>query len=371
MMFQYIHQQIEKGEINYDDILYINFEDERISHIKVSQLDLFIESFMELFDKKPLIFLDEIQNIEGWEKFVRRLADSKYRVFVTGSNAKMLSRDIYTTLGGRFIIKEIFPFSFQEFLLLKGIILNKNWEYTDERNNLAKLFDSYFHFGGLPESFELTDKRGWLNSLYHKILLGDIITRNNIRNESAIKLLVKKIAESVMQPVSIVRLQNILNSSGLKVSRNSVSDYLEYLKEFYLIFNIVNYSDKLVQKESYKKRYFLDNGILNNFLFDPETKLLENIVAIELFKKYGQDLYYLKRNTEIDFYIPDKSLAIQVAYDIENDVTMERELNALRVAAKYYKIQNLLIITRNTEKCIENHNYKINVLPVWKWILRA
>ena len=138
LMFQHIQSMIKSGKATIEDILYINFEDERISSIQMEELNLLLESYRELYEnKRPLIYLDEIQNIEGWEHFARRLADSKYRVYITGSNAKMLSRDIATTLGGRFIIKEVYPFSFSEYLTYKGVKLSKNWEYSDERITVA------------------------------------------------------------------------------------------------------------------------------------------------------------------------------------------------------------------------------------------
>jgi Predicted ATPase (AAA+ superfamily) len=268
-----------------------------------------------------LIYLDEIQNIEGWEKFARRLADSKYRVFVTGSNAKMLSKDIYTTLGGRFIAKEVYPFTFSEYLTYHNIILDKNWEYNHMRAMVVRYFNNYFYFGSFAESFPLKEKREWLNSLYQKILLGDIIARNYIRNDRAIRVLVKKLAESVMQPTSLSRIKNIVDSSGDSISRNTLVAFLQQISDAFLIFGISNFTDNISNRETYKKRYFFDNGLLNNLLFDPKTKLLENIVAIELKKRYGDGLYYYNRSVEVDFFIPDTNRAIQVSYSIANEVT--------------------------------------------------
>lgn len=305
-------------------------------------------------NQKPLIYLDEIQNIDGWEKFARRLADSKYRVFITGSNAKMLSRDIATTLGGRFIIREIFPFSFSEFLIYHKIDLKKNWEYDPEqRLQVIKLFDIYFHFGGFAETFYLTDKREWINSLYQKILLGDIIARNEIRNGNAIRLLAKKIAESVMQPTTQTRLLNIIKSSGSNIGRNTLADYLTYMNDVYLTFNIPNFTDSATERFSSCKRYYYDNGLLNNFLFDAETKLLENIVAINLIERYrkGEEygVFFYNKNIEVDFYIPDEEMAIQVSYSIDDPLTREREVKALRKMSEVYPINKLssLPVTKN------------------------
>lgn len=371
LMFQHIQSVIKSGKATIEDILYINFEDERISSIKVDELNLLLESFREMYDnKQPLIYLDEIQNIQGWEHFARRLADSKYRVYITGSNAKMLSRDIATTIGGRYVIKEIYPFSFSEYLSYKEVKLSKNWEYTDARITVAKVFEEYFNFGGFPETFELKDKRSWINSLYLKILLGDIITRNEIRNADAIRLLAKKLAESVMQPTTLSRLQHIVSSSGAKVSRNTITDYIGYMKDAYLIFGISNFTDSMSDRETSQKRYFCDNGLLNVFLTDPQTKLLENIVALALMKQYGnEELFYYNKNIEVDFYLPSQKMAVQASYSISDSSTFERETKALVKIAGCFEIQKAIIVTYDDERMISIDGVSIEIMPVWKWLL--
>ena len=369
LMYQYIQDLIHSGQASATDILYINFEDERIASIKSEELGLLLDAYKEMFDSKPLIFLDEIQNIEGWEKFVRRLADSKYRVFVTGSNAKMLSKEVYTTLGGRFIAREIFPFSFEEYLTYHGLVLDKNWEYNDLRTRVVKLFRDYFYWGGFAESFDMNDKRSWLNSLYQKIILGDIILRNDIRNENAIRVLAKKLAESVMQPSSLSRLKNIIDSTGTTLSRNTLVDYLQFLTDACLVFGISNFSDKMSDKETIKKRYFFDNGLLNNFLFDPETKLLENMVACNLKKKYGDDLFFYNKNVEVDFFMPKEHRAIQVSYTLANDATRQREMKALLKLSEVYRLEQLEIVTFDEEATIQENGRTVQIIPIWKWLL--
>jgi len=370
LLYQHIQNLIKTKQASIEDILYINFEDERISSVKVEELNLFIESYNEMFDGKPIIYLDEIQNVDGWEKFARRLADSKYRVFITGSNAKMLSKEMHTTLGGRFIAKEVFPFSFREYLTFNQITLDRNWEYGNIRPQVVKLFHDYFYFGGFAESFPLKDKRSWLNSIYQKILLGDVISRNDIRNENAIKVLVKKLAESVMQPSSLTRIKNIIDSTGTTISRNTLVDYLHLLEDAYLVFGISNYSDKLSDKETFRKRYFFDNGLLNNFLFDPETKLLENIVAIKLKQQYGDDLFFYNKNIEVDFFIPSEHRAIQVSYSIADDLTKQREIKALIKLSEVYATEKMEIITWDEESTIQENEKTIEIIPVWKWLLK-
>jgi len=371
LMYQLIQDAINRGELTIEEVLYINFEDERIAPLKAGELGIIIDAYQEMFEFKPVIFLDEIQNVTGWEKFARRLADSRYKVYITGSNAQMLSKEIYTTLGGRYIAFEVFPFSFSEYLSYCAVSLKKNWEYNDIRIQVKKCFIEYFYSGGFAESFLMHDKRSWLNTVYQKILLGDIITRNAIRNENAIRVLVKKISESVMQPTSLARLKNIIDTTGTTISRNTLVDYLQYLSDSYLIFGVSNFSDKLSDKETFKKRYFFDNGLLNNFLFDPETKLLENLVAIHLKKEFGDELYFYNKNVEVDFFIPKSGIAIQVAYDLSNDATRQREVKALLKLSDVYPVNKRQIITFDTEILLNENGIEIQVIPVWKWLLTS
>jgi len=370
LMFQQIHKLLKHNNLSIQQILYINFEDERISSFQAQELGLLLDAYREMFNYEPIVFLDEIQNISGWEKFARRLADQKYRVFVTGSNAKMLSKEIHTTLGGRFLIKEIFPFSFDEFLKFHKINLTKNWEYGELHNKIFKFFQTYFYYGGFAETFYTDEKRLWINSLYQKILLGDIISRNEIRNDNAIRILAKKLAECVMQPTSLNRLKSIIEAAGVPVSRVTMVDYLNYFSDAYMIFGVPNFINNLSEKETIKKRYFFDNGLLNNFLFDPETKLLENIVAIHLCKKFGENLFFYNKNVEVDFFIPSEKTAIQVSYSIANADTENREVSALIKLSEKFEIEKLLILTYNEERQIITNGKVIPVTPVWKWLLR-
>ena len=231
LMYQRIHQLLKKGH-TIEEILYINFEDERFIGLKSEELDDIKLAYEETFPYQPIFFLDEIQVVDGWEKFVRRLVDKKYRVYVTGSNAKMLSSEIATTLGGRFLIQEVYPYSFREFLLSQDIILKTNWLYTPSlRNEVVRTFDAYFYNGGFPELIAFKDKRSWLSGLYQKIFFGDLVARYALRNSDSMSLLVKKLAESVMQPSSYNRLKNIVSSAGESVGVRTVIDYVGYLEE--------------------------------------------------------------------------------------------------------------------------------------------
>lgn len=375
LLYYDIQKQINSGEKSKEDILYINFEDERLSFENASELGEILDAYYELYPQRiPLIYLDEIQIVSGWEKFARRLADSKYRVMITGSNAKMLSREIASSLGGRFIPKEISPFSFKEYNWYKGIELGNNWLYDSTVcATVANSFDEYFYNGGIAESFPLSDKREYLNSLYQKILVGDIVERNGIRNPRVFRLLVRKLADSVMQPSSISRLHHIVCSSGDKISLSVLKDYLGYMEEAYLFFSIPNLASPITEQTTIQKRYMSDNGLLNLFLLNGQTKLLENIVAIELNRRYRNTqeetlLYYYNKNIEIDFCIPSEKLAIQVSYSLTDSNTYEREVGALDIFLKKNPDYSAMIITRDQQNRIELDGHTIDVLPVWKWL---
>ena len=375
LMIQDMQQRIKSGQITIEDCLYVNFEDERIRYIQSSELYMLLDCYAEMFgERKPLVYLDEVQVIDGWETFVRRLADQQYRVMVTGSNAKMLSSEIATTLGGRFVVREIWPFSYQEYLSYRGVEVEKNWQYdTEKLHEIARQMEDYFYLGGFAESFDLVDKREWINSLYQKILLGDIVSRNGIRGSRTISLLARKIADTVTQPVALSRLQHIIKLTGERVSLPTVKDYLQFFEDSYLTFAISNYVSPLTERETKKKRYYTDNGLLNNFLFNGEERLLENLCAIHLLKRYSNAdeprLFYYHRNIEVDFYVPEDALAVQASLDIHNDETCKREVGALVALNKVYTLKRAIIVTRDQEEQIMEQGLAIEVIPVWKWLL--
>jgi predicted AAA+ superfamily ATPase len=374
-MFQLIQQLIEGGKAHIEDCLYVNFEDERLAGMTAEELGLILEVYWEMFDNpRPRIFLDEIQNIPGWEKFARRLADSGYRVMITGSNAKMLSSEMATTLGGRYIVREVMPFSLHEYLDWLQLNLTDNWEFDAEcRGRVVKAAQEYLQHGGFAETFALTDKREWTNSLFQKILLGDIIARNQIRNGNALRLLARKLAESVMQPISQTRLLHILKSAGSNVGRNSITEYLNCLAEAYLIFRVSNFTDSFSERINSSKYYFYDNGLLNVLSLENQAMQLENLVAIELLRRHRKGetdgVYYYQKGVEVDFYVPDAALAIQVCHSLHDPSTRERELRALGKFAQAFPVREALVITANEEEETLVEGLKVQVIPYWKWML--
>ena len=372
MLYQQIQQYLKQG-ISWDSMLYLNFEDERLMGMTAQELNLILEVHGMMSDKRPILFLDEIQNIDGWDKFARRLADNKYRVYITGSNAKMLSSDVATTLGGRYITKHIMPYSFSEFQNANEISYDTDTiATTSGRAKVQRYFESYFHFGGFPEGAKLASKRDNINSVYQKIYLGDIASRNKIENQFSLRILFRKLAESVKQPISFTRLTNIIASTGAKLSKPTLINYIEYSKDAFLIYPIKNIADNLTQRETNPKYYFVDNGIISILAMDIDTSLLENMVAMELLRRYGLDeqVFFYNKNIEVDFYIPDAAMAIQVSYNPKKSTeTWERESTALIKLSKVLDCKRLIILTYELEEEIVVKDKKIEVIPVWKWLL--
>lgn len=373
MLYQQIQDNLKKG-ITWDSMLYINFEDERLIGMTAQELNLILEVHGMMSAQRPILFLDEIQNIEGWDKFARRLADNKYRVYITGSNAKMLSSDVATTLGGRYITKHILPYSFSEYLSANNIPYDEmNIATTSGRADVQRYFAEYFRFGGFPEGAQLASKRDYLNSVYQKIYIGDIATRNKIDNLFSLRILFRKMAESVKQPTSFTRLSNIIASTGAKLGKATIINYIEYSKDAFLIYPIKNIADNLTNRETNPKYYFVDNGIISILALDIDTSLLENMVAMELIRRYGIDerVFFYNRNIEVDFYIPDAALAIQVSYNPhKTDETWQRESTALVKLTKVLDCQRLLILSYDTEETVEVNGKTIEVMPVWKWLIQ-
>lgn len=370
MLYQQIQDNLKKG-ITWDSMLYINFEDERLIGMTAQELNLILEVHGMMSAQRPILFLDEIQNIEGWDKFARRLADNKYRVYITGSNAKMLSRDIETVLGGRYLDNSVFPYSFSEYLKAVGVLHSKNWQYGRKANELQRHFRTYFDWGGFPELVHFQEKRIWLNSLYNRIFFNDLVVRHKIKNEDALRLCVRRLAESVKQPCSLNRLSNLIKATGTPCSPSTVMEYVRYLQESCLLISIDNYVSKFVEKETIKKHYFVDNGLLHLFINNPNTSLLENLCAITLYKKYAKGLYYYNRNIEVDFYVPDEGIAVQASYQMSDGETIEREVKALVALHGLHPLKRAMIITYEDEGEIVRDGLRIEIRPAWKWVLEG
>lgn len=372
ILYKIVQNLIRQG-VEWNQIIYINFEDERLSEFSKEDFNDILSVQSELSPKEGYFFFDEIQIIPGWEKFCRRMADAKKRVYVTGSNASMLSGEIATTLGGRYLIKYITPYNFNEYLTALHIPHDEKALLQTRTNGLIRSGCSeYLQYGGLPEAIQYKSKREYISSVYQKILLGDIITRNQIRNDYAMKMLIKKIAESVRSEISYSKLHNILKSIGISVGKTSVIDYIQYSKDAYLLFDVQNYYSRFAERESNPKYYFNDTGILNLFLDDKKSALLENCVAVALSEKYQDEVYYLKSSKtgiDIDFYVPSEKLVVQVAYSIQNESFERKTGNLKKYASVSEEKQRYIVVTYEEEEIIEEDGIIIEVIPLMKFLL--
>lgn len=368
LLYQRVKELLGCG-INLHDIVYVNFDDERLLGMTTDDFDLILQAYYSMHDGQPIFFFDEIQNVDGWANFARRLANQKHRVYVTGSNAKMLSRDIETVLGGRYLSVYVFTYSFEEYLKAIGISVSGGSQYGRKANELQRHFRTYFEWGGFPELVNFREKRVWLNSLYNRIFFNDLVVRHKVKNEDSLRMCIRRLAESVMQPCSLNRLSNLVKSTGMPCSPSTVMEYVRYLQESCLLISLDNYASKFVDKETVKKHYFIDNGLLHLFINNPDTALLENLCAINLYKRYGKGVYYFNRNIEVDFYVPDEKLAIQASFRMGEEATLEREIKALVALHGLYETQRNLIITYEDEGIMERDGIKIEIIPVWKWLL--
>ena len=367
-LYQQMQRKLEEGN-PVENLVYINFDDERLHGMSADQLDLILQANYSVRNTKPTFFFDEIQNVGGWENFARRLANQKYQVYITGSNAKMLSRDIQTVLGGRYIDVPVYPYSFAEFLSANGVELGSRWMYGQKRGEVERAFNVYFQWGGFPELTRFKEKRVWLNGLYNRIFFNDLIVRNKVKNEEALRLALRKLAESVRQPVSYTRLCNMIKAFGVSCGTATVIEYINHFMEACLIFPLQNYASRFVERETTKKFYFVDNGLLNLFLLENQSALIENLCAIEMRKRYGDKLYYYLHNIEVDFFVPGEDLAVQASYRLSDESTIKREVDALVKLHKVHPLKKAVIVTRDEETTLNEGGLSIEIVPVWKWLL--
>ncbi|MBX2966475.1 MAG: ATP-binding protein [Cyclobacteriaceae bacterium] len=350
---------------------YLNFDDERLVNFKVEDFQVLTEVFHELFGEQKTYYFDEIQNIDQWERFIRRLHDMGNKVYVTGSNARMLSRELGTHLTGRYLSVELYPFSYKEFILFKNPgLVTQNSSETKVKAEYLSLFHSYLRNGGFP-GFIKTNDELVLKTLFENILYRDIMVRNNITNEKEIKLLVSYLAGNFARLSTNSELAEII---GVK-NPTTVKKYIGFLADSYLVFQTSKYDYSLSKQIlNPKKSYFIDNGMVTRVGFsfsDNSGHLLENLIFIELLRR-GKEVYYHHKNNECDFAIAvGKSVvsAIQVCYAFSAEKTKKREINGLLDALNTYNLQSGLIITDDTEDELVVEDKNIKIIPAWKWLL--
>lgn len=354
---------------------YINFDDDRLVNFTIDDFQILYELFIEMYGPQSSFYFDEIQNIAYWERFVRRLHEQGKKVYITGSNASMLSIELGTHLTGRNIEIKLYPFSFNEYLAARGKNdIKLNALDTVQKGILKSLFNDFTQDGGLPEYIELKQPE-YLHNLYQNILYRDIVARHKIKNHQALRELVYYLASNIGKECSYNALSKMLGLS----SATTISDYCKYLEDSFLCFFINRYNHSLKKQiQNPKKVYFIDQALAVSvgFRFSSDTgRLLENIVFLEL-KRREHNIYYHNNKKECDFILKKATkitTAIQVTVSLDNPMTKEREIAGLIDAMQEYNLTSGTIITNDTsaeETVIKNGiSYKINIVPIWYWLL--
>lgn len=380
----FMHQKIKellKAGVKKENIVYLNFEDPRLIDTQFKEIREIIKLQWQIFksDKKSNIFIDEPQEINKWEFAVRGLHDEGFNIFLSGSNSKLLSKEIATSLRGRTLSYTLLPFSFKEFLKLRGIENFKNMD-SREKADIINLFNEYLKFGGFPEITLEKDnetKTRIIQEYFNLIVYRDIVERYKIKNTELIRWLIKSLISSYSKEFSINKLYKILKSRGIKLSKNTLYSYASMLQDSMFVFFLPKFDYSIRKKEfSINKAYLNDVSFTKILEFSGDKgRKLENIVFLELErrKKPLSELFYWKnqQQEEVDFVIKEGRVQklIQVCINIDDYDTKKRELRALIKASNELKCNNLLIITGDKEGEEKIKGKKIKFIPAWKFLL--
>lgn len=367
-----LRKTIEKSKI-----IYINFEDDRLFPIQLENLDEIMEAYFELYPEnikeKLYLFFDEVQIIENWEKYIRRLHDTgKYEITITGSSSKLLSKEIATGLRGRSISYEIYPFSFSEILGFKKI--GKNYYSEKTRSEIKSEFEKYIKNGSLPEFLKMgeNERNKAIKEYNDLVIYKDISERFKAENIFLLKYLVKFLFMNNGNLISFNKIYNDFKSLGLSISRNSIYEYTSYLEEAYAVFFMQSYSENIrVQNRKPKKVYLLDTSLRMLYALNEDLgRNLENIVYLEKRRKTEQ-IYYMADKRELDFYLPneEKDKLINVSYITDNPLTLKRKIESMEYFMENFGVDEGLILTNDNEFVDENKKRRIKVVPAWKYFL--
>ena len=347
---------------------YINFDDERLFDFELSDFQKLMIIFKKNSSSKT-IFIDEIQNVPNWERFVRRIYDEDYKIYITGSNSKLLSSELATHLTGRYIKIELFPFSFKEYLNYKNI---ETIPLTsDNEAKILTAFDEYLFNGGFP-GFLFNNDISYIQNIFDNIIYKDLMARFEIRNTKAFKQLAHYLLTNFTKEISYNSLKNTLQISNV----NTIKDYIDYLQQAYLVFECYKFDFSLKKQMVYNKKiYCIDNGLQKSISFNFSTNhghLLENLIYTELRRKFPQVYYYkTKQNYEVDFVVQEKEIVLfQVCYSLDDEKSLEREKRALYEAMSELNLQKGTILTYNHQELINSEYGQIQMFPAWKWLIR-
>ncbi len=359
-------RQLSKKYIQFN---YINFEDERLIDFTYRDFNTLLEVFLGLHPESKTFFFDEIQEIKGWEKFVRRLFTEGYKLYVTGSNATLLSSEIATSITGRNLKIELYPFSFKEYLSYHNTAIKKIYT-TKEKASISKHFTDYTEFGGFPEILQSKDFEE-LNQIYQDIIIKDLLVRRKIRDSKDFRELSLFLLSNIGKKISYNNLKELLEFSNT----SKVKNYIDFLCEAYIFFTVNKYDTSLKKQMVNKKKvYAIDTGIVNAVAFqfsENKGRLLENAVFLELKRRY-KDIYYFEEKNECDFIIKSGrtiTKVFQVADSLSDPQTKSREFEGLLAAMDFFGLKKGNIITADTEEQLTKENKQITIIPFWKWSL--
>jgi predicted AAA+ superfamily ATPase len=379
-LFQLIKEFIAAGS-KITDFIYINFEDERLLPLRAEDLHLILDAYFELYpdSKSPILFFDEVQNIVGWEKFVRRLNDQGHTIFITGSNARMLAREIATALRGRTLTYEIFPFSFLEFLDSKNIKVEKNIQFSKQRHHIRQLFDRYLYSGGYPEIAFVEDKATQtriIQDYFNTVFYRDLVERYKIKSNELMRLWLTTLIANISSMISLSKAEKDFKSRGMKLSRSSLSAYASYVEDVYFGFFVSLYTESERKRQVNPKKFYLIDQGLHNLLTlkfsENKGRILENLVFLELRRKGKQVSYFKsKRGYEIDFLLDDQGdkKLIQVCHDLSHLETFNREKRAILEGIKELGAVITLILTADEKRSEQIEGHTMDIMPVWEWLL--
>jgi len=377
LMFQIIKKLLEKVEKNRT--LYVNFESDLLIGCTASDLRNMIEIFYEIYPenkgRKIYLFLDEIQNVSNWENFVRAIIDSEsIQVFISGSSSKLLSREIATSLRGRTLPYYIYPFNFKEFLKAKDFKIER-YLSSSQKAKLLNLLEKFMKSSYPEVVFFEKEEEKILKEILNVTIYRDIVERFKVKNIKILKILLKGLVSSTY--FSVYKFYNYLKTLGLKVSKNTIYNYMEYFSDSLILYTLRKYSQSYKEiEQTAPKIYFVDNGLLVVNEVESLSRFMENVVFLELVRRNftpNSNLFYFSlNNKEVDFILKKGekiTQMIQVCYSIEDFNTKERELSALLKASEKLKCNNMLVITWNYEDEEKISKKKIVYKPLWKWLL--
>lgn len=375
LLINHINHLISDG-VNVKEILFINFEDPRFNgELNANLLEQILEVYKEFINNetKPHVFLDEIQNVFRWEKWVLIGYElNRAYFYITGSSSKLLSKEFGTALSGRHLAINVFPLSFREYLLFNNIEFPDKKTIVTKSIVFKKAFNNYISTGGFPKIISLEDelRKPEIIMYYETIILKDIVARHNLKSYDNVKKVAIFLLSNIGKPLNLNKVR-----VSLQLSYDLANKYFEYLKDTYLIME-VNQFDFSLKKQFANRRkvYCIDNGILSNTSFrisEDYGRYLENLVLIELMRK-GDEIYFYSGKKECDFIIKkgiSVTSAIQVTRSLQDEKTRNRELEGLMEALDAFGLNEGMILTDDEEDIIEFEKCKINVMPVWKWLL--